>query len=1662
MPITCVQGVCDTYDKLYGLKSGTSKARFNLTGNAWELGRNSQGVTRDFDNDVEVGDMITFTRPVLSSDSKKGIPEKNQHVGVVVKIENGIPIIKHYANGWKEEPINKVSLNSKTIYQPSQITHFNVPDKIASRVNIPIIDGMTRAEKQAIATLNKTDFKPLMLNQEQLNDLAYSALSIIGTETKYGNSERALVRAIAPNISNKAQQIRRYLKSDDPNKTFTDFNVEPSAGFGSIKHGETYRTVWYDDLESLPAPDRSKITRDRLKQNQVENLRSTRSKTAKLLGILGFDEKNYENVDVAAITAMAKLAPLYSNSGIPTTNDILKAYKGNSKASNEFDVYKQNYISGKPNDFNGWKQLAYQYIQDKKDLTQAQRRRLIYRLEKETDIPLQFKAFLSDQMGIKTPMTTESLSKAEQDALREVALRAIENTNGIIGYNGDDVTPWISEESERLGSVGGGRVNKKRLKAAFNDPYTALQQTFGQARAYTDGNDIVLVDDYDFNNQGSIYNIKDLLRKTGGDPYGIVRALGSMRGSSPENPRPVMIRIPINGSPKPIVDVGIPKPEEIWIGNKHYGIKNNGDYYPSGDTDSYKYGGLTNMKNNRKKFRKVLPYAISTYITNTMSVKNNAGGEYIPFKNILNSYMTDGADLNLNRYSDYALHYLMSKTEQNAHLLPKPWQERYYKERGYDKNNSSKIKDLFKTQIDGRRVNTYRLNKDVINRNKLKHVGNIHGLNDKEFADPGYTYLSDPLSHSAAIYVDKKGNYYFNAADFNDYGDNNMKAAIRELFRSNTYGLGYTQGASKYGKAQILAELADMVGNPAVIETGILPLSKSQAEFIREYYKDDENIVKHMNAYIGDQPDELTYNGGQIEPVSITASSKKKFGGKLRYGWGGFLTQSDFIDDAMTYRRNFDYIGSYGAYTTNGKDLDKYWWYSSKAPDKEALKNSYYVRYNDDAYEQSGGDLDKYRELLYSVEDGLSNVKHTNPYKEDFETTTLHFVNAYGRDLIDKTNQEGKSIFINMQNKIAKDVARYRPSNDATNAKYGGLVNYRKKYDLGGYSNPYTEKYHSDIPAYSGNLNWGTKVKESDIPYSEYEAKGEGIVGSEMANYATTIGSAGAAIGTTAGLAAGTALGAWGGPIGMGVGALLGLLFGGIFGNRKRKEEEARRRKLLAEQKELNRQNTIGNMQDRHENDVAKIRTFNNNMSFNNNSFYGKFGGMLTRRKLEYGGHIIPNSADTSVAYGRTHEQINPQTGMTGVTYGDAEVEGGGFVNGQEYAGEVIRNTPMGDQIFSNSLPMPGVRATYAQVAKALTDKKGKLEKEIEAQKEAITASQEIFNKAKLGKAKAGTSARNIEKQATLLNRKVGELAEIESQLDQTFASQEELATGLGLRQQNGAYAKYGGYRPKYAFGFNEASLVGNIGIAGLNILANELTGRSNLKQLEFMRNLQTPKQAHVEAEYYNTDYDISNEIAMAAAQYNRNRRFITDNASNAQVLRNAIRKSDIDFLSGYNELRSAQKKYQTERFDLNRNARVQANNTNRQIDYANLVADYNKNMDYYQAVIGVKNQLQQNRMAALNQLGDAFSSYASTKIQEGMWAEGVRDDMYGITTLSEKDVAKDGDTVLGVPMYNRKGKHITTSKGKKVYLPAGTKVQGLMYYDTKTRSWKPIRRYGV
>lgn len=42
------------------------------------------------------------------------------------------------------------------------------------------------------------------------------------------------------------------------------------------------------------------------------------------------------------------------------------------------------------------------------------------------------------------------------------------------------------------------------------------------------------------------------------------------------------------------------------------------------------------------------------------------------------------------------------------------------------------------------------------------------------------------------------------------------------------------------------------------------------------------------------------------------------------------------------------------------------------------------------------------------------------------------------------------------------------------------------------------------------------------------------------------------------------------------------------------------------------------------------------------------------------------------------------------------------------YAGEVVRETPEGGQVFSDTIKVPGTNRTFADYAKKLTDMKGK------------------------------------------------------------------------------------------------------------------------------------------------------------------------------------------------------------------------------------------------------------------------------------------------------------------------------------------------------------------
>ena len=621
------------------------------------------------------------------------------------------------------------------------------------------------------------------------------------------------------------------------------------------------------------------------------------------------------------------------------------------------------------------------------------------------------------------------------------------------------------------------------------------------------------------------------------------------------------------------------------------------------------------------------------------------------------------------------------------------------------------------------------------------------------------------------------------------------------------------------------------------------------------------------------------------------------------------------------------------------------------------------------------------------------------------------------KNYVDKLIANDKLIYANMQNKINNEVLTSR----GITAKFGGLVGTpRRKFYWGGTS--------INDP---GSVQWGTRVQASDIDESKYSADGEGIVGGSALSGAGTGLGIGAAVGGTAALATGAAAGSWLGPIGAGIGALIGGIVGLFTGRKKKRQEERRRQELLAEQAEMERQQTLGNMQNKVENDVATIRQSNLGNYSEGTGFYAKLGGMVGRRKLNTGGQVVPNSSNSVVAYGQTHEQYNPATGETGIIYGDSEIEGGGAKNGRMYAGEVVRETSEGGQVFSDTIKVPGTNRTFADYAKKLTDMKGKKEAQVIQLADGVTLSLSALDKSKTNKLQTGTNIRNIEKLVYKMNKARGESEAIDAKTEDLFEAQELYATALGLRNDapvmrcGGMVRKkrpFGGYASPYSltgvsapklttlppiqttasagggstfkFGFNEFGLGMNLASSLFGIVGNALNTRANRKAIEFESTLHVPKGNKVDAVQYSTDYDISEELQELDTQERRAARYITDNTSNVQTARNSVANLAINAQLARNKLYGAKKDYQRQRYDLNRQERVNARNANSQIMYQDAINEYNKAVGLNQQLMAVRTQGLQGMLQGVEGLAGAVNNYASARLYEKLWPRGVTNHM--------------------------------------------------------------------
>lgn len=621
------------------------------------------------------------------------------------------------------------------------------------------------------------------------------------------------------------------------------------------------------------------------------------------------------------------------------------------------------------------------------------------------------------------------------------------------------------------------------------------------------------------------------------------------------------------------------------------------------------------------------------------------------------------------------------------------------------------------------------------------------------------------------------------------------------------------------------------------------------------------------------------------------------------------------------------------------------------------------------------------------------------------------------KNYVDKLIANDKLIYANMQNKINNEILTSR----GITAKFGGLVGTpRRKFYWGGTS--------INDP---GSVQWGTRVQASDIDESKYSADGEGIVGGSALSGAGTGLGIGAAVGGTAALATGAAAGSWLGPIGAGIGALIGGIVGLFTGRKKKRQEERRRQELLAEQAEMERQQTLGNMQDKVENDVATIRQSNLGNYSEGTGFYAKLGGMVGRRKLNTGGQVVPNSSNSVVAYGQTHEQYNPATGETGIIYGDSEIEGGGAKNGRMYAGEVVRETSEGGQVFSDTIKVPGTNRTFADYAKKLTDMKGKKEAQVIQLADGVTLSLSALDKSKTNKLQTRTNIRNIEKLVYKMNKARGESEAIDAKTEDLFEAQELYATALGLRNDapvmrcGGMVRKkrpFGGYASPYSltgvsapklttlppiqttasagggstskFGFNEFGLGMNLASSLFGIVGNALNTRANRKAIEFESTLHVPKGNKVDAVQYSTDYDISEELQELGTQERRAARYITDNTSNVQTARNSVANLAINAQLARNKLYGVKKDYQRQRYDLNRQERVNARNVNSQIMYQDAINEYNKAVGLNQQLMAVRTQGLQGMLQGVEGLAGAVNNYASARLYEKLWPRGVTNHM--------------------------------------------------------------------
>lgn len=514
--------------------------------------------------------------------------------------------------------------------------------------------------------------------------------------------------------------------------------------------------------------------------------------------------------------------------------------------------------------------------------------------------------------------------------------------------------------------------------------------------------------------------------------------------------------------------------------------------------------------------------------------------------------------------------------------------------------------------------------------------------------------------------------------------------------------------------------------------------------------------------------------------------------------------------------------------------------------------------------------------------------------------------------------------------------------------------------------------------ALGGNVTYGSEITSKDI--SNKDVNNAGIQGASIGK------------GTLSGAAAGASIGSIipgiGTVIGGAVGAIGGF-FAGLFGGR-RKARKAKEAEAAAREQE--RQHTLANMQIRADQDAMQLRQ-SDLANVETTGYYAQKGGLIPsrwigrmypRNKYATGG-LAANSSNTIVAFGNTHEQVDPQTGETGIQYGNAEVEGGGFNSqGQPIAGEVIKEQGDSAMVFSDTLKMPGTTKTFAAIAKNITSKRGRLEKQVKALGGQINLALDALENP-MFVAKRGTSERNIEKSAIDMDTLVGKIAELDNQENTLYNVQETYATEAGLRDDVEVQMRHGGKTNRMDFGGLMA--LSNFALNGINAWQ---TGQAIDREAGFA----VPQRATVKAPEYQTNYSISPQLEVLDADKSAAKAYIQNNTNNAAVARANYANLTANIGRVRGQYYQAKNAADNEIYNKNIEAQFQTSQYNNEINYQNRLDKYNKQVNINSARSANQRQFLQS---SANLLGD-IANYKMQQYQIGATA---------LTSASEGDAAR-------------------------------------------------------